>query len=110
MSDQKNRPAETLRDGNLKAAIWENIHEDRTTHTVQFRRAYRGSDGQLRETDTFFGNDLLRLSRLAEKSYDALGRLRDNSREQTREKAREETPRRSRSRDRDRERDQDRDR
>ncbi|ARE41698.1 hypothetical protein RGUI_3557 [Rhodovulum sp. P5] len=94
MSNQKNRPVDTLRDGNLKASIWENTREDRTTHSVQFRRSYRDQEGQLRDTDSFFGADLLRLSRLAEQSYDRVRGLREAQHEQ-------EPPRRSRTRDRD---------
>ena len=98
MSDPTNRPAETLRDGNLKATIWENSHEDRVTHTVQFRRSYRGSDGQMRETDSFFGNGLLRIANLASESYKSIRDLREKDRNQSQEGA----PRRSRSRDQDR--------
>ena len=57
MSDQKNRPVETLRDGNLKAAIWENEREDKTMQNVQFRKSYRDQDGQYRDTDSFGSND-----------------------------------------------------
>lgn len=97
MSDQKNRPVETLRDGNLKAAIWENEREDKTMQNVQFRKSYRDQDGQYRDTDSFGSNDLLRLSRLAEQSYDRIKAMREAAREQ-------EPKERSRSRDRDRDR------
>lgn len=76
MSDQKNRPVETLRDGNLKATVWENTRDEKLMHSVQFRRSYRDQEGQYRDTDSFSGNDLLRLSRLADQSYDVLTRLR----------------------------------
>lgn len=97
MSDQKNRPIETLRDGALKAAIWENVREDKTMHSVQFRRSYRDQDGQIRDTDSFAGADLLRLARLAEQSYDRMRELRSASREQ-------EPQGRTHSRGKDRER------
>jgi len=97
MSDQKNRPVETLRDGNLKASIWENVKDDKTLHSVQFRRSYRDQDGQFRDTDSFAGHDLLRLSRLAGQSYDALSRLRQEQRDGPKAK-------RTRARDQDRER------
>ncbi len=99
MDDDKNRPAETLRDGNIKASIWENTREDKVTRSVQFRRSYRDQDGQYRDTDSFFGPDLLRLARLAEQSYDRLNRLREDTREQV-----EPKPARSRARDREPER------
>ncbi|MBO4168854.1 hypothetical protein [Cereibacter azotoformans] len=76
MSDEKNRPVQTFRDGNLKVAIWENTREDKTAYSVQFRRSYRDPDGQPREADTYYAGDLLRLSRLATQSYDRIGELR----------------------------------
>ena len=93
MTDQKNRPVDTLRDGNLKAAIWENEREDYTAHSVQFRRSYRDKEGQLRDTDSFAKGELLRLARLAEQSYDRIGKLREAARENN-------PPERSRARDR----------
>jgi len=80
MSEQKNRPAQTLRDGNIKATVWENIRDEKVMHSVQFRRSYRDQEGQYRDTDSFSSNDLLRLSRLAGQTYDALTRLRNELR------------------------------
>jgi len=76
MSDSRKQPVETLRDGNLKASIWENKRDENVMHSVQFRRTYRDQEGEFRDTDSFSGNDLLRLSRLAGQSYDTLTRLR----------------------------------
>lgn len=95
MSDQKNRPVETLRDGNIKASIWENTRNENTIHSVQFRKSYRDKEGQYRDTDSFSGNDLLRLSRLAGQSYDALTRLRVD-------RQKEPAPRDRKRRDQDR--------
>ncbi|UWQ31648.1 hypothetical protein K3555_13705 [Leisingera sp. M527] len=100
--DQKTRPVETLRDGNIKASVWENTRDGKTNHNVQFRRSYRGEDGQYRDTDSFAANDLLRLSRLAEHSYDAVSRLREHQREGQPRDGQEN--RRTRGRDRDRDR------
>lgn len=97
MSEDRNRPIETLRDGALKASIWENTRDGSASHSVQFRRSYRDQDGQLRDSDSFFGADLLRLAHLATQSHDRLNRLREQSREAS-------EPKRSRTRDHDRER------
>lgn len=99
MTEDRNRPVETLRDGNLKASIWENVQGDRTSHSVQFRRAYRDQDGQLRDSDSFFAADLLRLAHLAAQSHDRLNRLREQSREAPQDR---DAGQRSRSRDDDR--------
>lgn len=96
MSEDKNRPLETLRDGSVKASIWENQREGGTTRSVQFRRSYEGAEGQLRDTDSFSGTDLLRLQRLAGHAYDRLNQLRQNDRQSSPEAER------PRARDRDR--------
>lgn len=101
MSDPKNRPVETLRDGSLKASIWENERENGSVHGVQFRKSYRDQEGQYRDTDSFTSNDLLRLSRLAEQSYDRIKAIREAARQQ-------ETKERPHTRDRDRDRDRER--
>lgn len=100
MSEDRNRPLETLRDGNLKAAIWENTRDDKTSHSVQFRRSFRDQDGQLRDSDSFSGADLLRLARLAQQSYDRLALFRERGREA-------EAPERRKDRERSRDRDRD---
>ena len=97
MSEKKNMPLEVLRDGNLKCSIWKNTYGERTIHSVQFRRTYQDKDGNYRDTDSFSKQDLLRLSRLAGQSYDALNRLREEARDRTNKP-------RSRNRDRGHER------
>ena len=99
MSDQSNGPVDRLRDGNLSASIWENTHEGRTVHNVQFQRSYRAADGQMQNASTFGHNDLLRLSRLAERSYERTRELREAQRQEQ-----QPQERRTRQRDRDRER------
>jgi len=75
MSEDRNRPLEILRDGALRASIWENSRDGQTSHSVQFRRSYRDQGGQVRDTDSFFAADLLRLAHLATQSHDRLNRL-----------------------------------
>ncbi|MGH1416378.1 MAG: hypothetical protein ACRBB0_23010, partial [Pelagimonas sp.] len=45
--DHTNRPAETLREGALKAAIWRNESETGAYHTVTVARTYKDKDGNL---------------------------------------------------------------
>lgn len=80
MSDPK-KPVDHLRDGQLKAAIWENQSEKGTFHSVTFAKNYRDNEGNIKDTNRFSGTDLLKLSRLAEQSYDRTQELsRDASR------------------------------
>lgn len=86
MSEPRKQPVETLRDGNLKASVWENKRDENVMHSVQFRRSYRDQEGQYRDTDSFSGSDLLRLSKLAERSYEAIRERRSQTRENTRQR------------------------
>nr|WP_319517142.1 hypothetical protein [uncultured Cohaesibacter sp.] len=99
MSDDVKRPVDKLNDGNLKASIWENESEKGTFHSVSFARTYRDKDGNLADTNHFSKNDLLKLSRLAEKSYDNVRERQSRAyAEQQRSKARNNTPERGRDR------------
>ncbi|MEM6385294.1 MAG: hypothetical protein AAF718_03560 [Pseudomonadota bacterium] len=90
MSEQKkNHPIETLRDGNLKAAVFENARENGTQHNVSFARLYQDREGQTREAQSFSGSDLLRLSKLAERSYEAIRERRSQARQETRARDRD---------------------
>lgn len=75
MSDIK-KPIETLRDGSVKAAIWENDSEKGKFHSVTFSRTYRDKEGNYANSSRFSGADLLKLSKIAEQSYDAVQQYR----------------------------------
>jgi hypothetical protein len=74
-NNPKQRPVETLRDGAIKAAIWKNDSENGAFHGVTFSRTYRSGSGDLQDTNSFSGTQLLRLARLAEKAYDRAAKL-----------------------------------
>ena len=81
MSKQtKSRPVETLRDGAMKAAIWRNESENGAFFNVTFARTYKDDKGELRDTESFSGSQLLRLARLAEKAYDRTSELTKTAR------------------------------
>lgn len=63
------RPADTLRDGSLKATIWENRGENGTYYTTTLARTYEDKNGKLRDTNSFGGTDLLRVAELARDAY-----------------------------------------
>lgn len=71
----KQRPAETLRDGAIKAAIWKNESEKGDFFAVTFSRTYKDSDGNLQDTESFSGTQLLLLARLADQAYNRTSKL-----------------------------------
>jgi hypothetical protein len=79
-SQTKNPPVETLRDGAIKAAIWRNESENGVFFGVTFARTYKNGEGNLQDTDSYSGSQLLRLARLAEKAYDRAAKLTKEAR------------------------------
>lgn len=73
-----NKPLETIRDGNLKAVIWENDGENGPFLNVSFAKTYRDEKGQYRDTTGFTGTETLRIAELARTAY---GRTRELNRE-----------------------------
>ena len=82
---QGNRPAQTLRDGPLKAVIWENEGEKGPYFSTTLAKTYEDRDGNLRDTHSFSGSDLLRVAELARQAYTASNELRQ-ARNQTPER------------------------
>lgn len=72
---QQQRPVETIRDGAIKAAIWRNEGEKGAFFSVTVARTYKGEDGELHDSDSFSGTQLLQLARVLGKAYDRAGRL-----------------------------------
>jgi hypothetical protein len=83
--NNKHRPAETLRDGNIKATIWRNFGEKGAYYRTQFSRSYKDLNGNYHETSTFNGADILKIGRLAERAYDIEQKLRQQDREAQKE-------------------------
>ncbi|MEM8985430.1 MAG: hypothetical protein AAGC95_01795 [Pseudomonadota bacterium] len=69
-------PADTLRDGALKATIWENHGENGSYFTTTLARTYEDKNGKLRDTHSFGGTDLLRVAELARSAYGRSNELR----------------------------------
>ena len=72
----KTPPVQTLRDGKLKAVIWKNPKENGFFYSVDLVRSYQDEAENWKDTHSFSGADLLRISRLAEKAYDRIAELR----------------------------------
>ena len=107
--DQKKTPAQTLRENNLSASIWENQHDNGVNYNTTFSRSYQDQEGKWQNTNSFGERDLLNLANLAGRSHDAVRELRERERDVQRETeaAARETDRnktRSRNRYQDRER------
>jgi hypothetical protein len=80
-NETKTRPVETLRDGEIKAAIWKNESENGPFHSVTFARTFKSDKDEYQDSDSFSGSQLLRLARLAEKAYDRTRKLTKAARE-----------------------------
>lgn len=70
-----NKPAEELRIGLCRAALWANDHDGRTRHNVSFSRLYRNEEGEWRSTGSFGRDDLLVLAKLADRAHDRIFEL-----------------------------------
>lgn len=64
----KNKPLQTLRDGAIKASIWQNASEKGPFYSVEFSRTYKTGE-VFKDSGSFSGSDLLKISRLAEAAY-----------------------------------------
>jgi hypothetical protein len=73
---QKNPPLEVLRDGSLKATIWENAGENGPYFTTTFARTYQANDGSLKDSHSFSGSELLRVAELARQAYATVSAFR----------------------------------
>ena len=80
MATNNNKPALTLRDGALKATIWRHVKEDSVRYSVTLARTYQDQGEQFGETNSFSGSELLKIARLAQKAYDAVGELKQKDR------------------------------
>lgn len=67
--DARNRPAETLREGTLKATIWRNESESGPFHTVSLARTYKDGEGELRDSASFRAKDMLPLAELTRQAH-----------------------------------------
>lgn len=73
------KPAITLRDGAIKAAIWRNEKEDGAFYSVTFSRTYKNGEGKYADANSFSGAELLRLAQLATKAYEHAHGLREQA-------------------------------
>lgn len=64
------RPIHKIRDGLIKATIWENSGQDgRVFYSVDLRRSYTDGNGEWKETTSLSGSDVLRGANLLQRAY-----------------------------------------
>jgi hypothetical protein len=68
-------PAEQVRIGRLKAAIWKNEGANGAFYNVTFQRSYRTEDGKWENTASFGRDDLLVLAKIADAAHSRILRL-----------------------------------
>lgn len=77
MTDKKKTPLIKLKDGGLCLSIWENIIEDGTVrHSISFEKNFKPEGKDWQKTYSYAEYDLLRISRLFIKAYDAISDLK----------------------------------
>ncbi|MEO1597606.1 MAG: hypothetical protein AAFR78_03550 [Planctomycetota bacterium] len=81
MTTNQNQPVKKINDGRITAAIWKNFGEKGTFYSVTITRSFKDEQGNWKDTDSFSGTDLLKVSRLSLKAYDAIEELRASDRD-----------------------------
>jgi hypothetical protein len=77
-----NGPADVLRDGNIKATIWKNERENGPSYNTTFARTWQDESGAYRDSHSFSGTELLRVSELARGAYARTNELRHEHRQE----------------------------
>ena len=77
---ESNGPADVLRDGNIKATIWKNERENGPSFSTVFARTWQDEEGGYRDSHSFSGTELLRVSELARGAYTRTIELRQEHR------------------------------
>lgn len=79
---ESNGPADVLRDGNIKATIWKNERENGPSYNTTFARTWQDEQGAYRDSHSFSGTELLRVSELARGAYARTNELRQEHRQE----------------------------
>ena len=79
MTEAKNKPIDTIRDGSLSAVIWANASEKGMRYSVELVRGYKDSNDQWKNTSYFSNGEILRGSRLLNLAYNRISELRKES-------------------------------
>jgi hypothetical protein len=80
MSDNK-KPAAKVTLHPVSAAIWRNQNPKGSFYSVTFERSYKDEAGNWKASDSFNGNDLLLLAKVADLAHSEIHKLRANDRQ-----------------------------
>ncbi|MEM0987337.1 MAG: hypothetical protein AAGK00_00550 [Pseudomonadota bacterium] len=78
----RQRPIETLRDGRISAAIWQNPGEHGPIYNATLSYSYQDKEGKWRDTQSIPGHELLKAANLAQSAYASVARLKEQDRAQ----------------------------
>jgi hypothetical protein len=74
MSQDKSKPIKNFRSGNIQASIWRNeVDKDGQTvvrHSVRIQKQFRDDDGDYKESNYYFRDDIPKLILVAQKAFE----------------------------------------
>lgn len=79
MTNESNKPTDTIRDGSMKAVIWGNPTKNGTRYSVELVRSYKDEAGKWHDTSYLSNGEMLRGARLLSLAYDRVLVLRAKS-------------------------------
>lgn len=79
---ESNKPETVLRDGNLKATVWKNEGENGDYYSTTLSRTWQDEEGNYRDSHSFSGAELLRVSELARGAYARTNELRQEQQQE----------------------------
>ena len=91
MTDQStpNAPVEVIRDGALKATIWQNKGENGPFFSTTLSKTFE-QNGSLQDGNSFGSGDLLRISELSRRAYATIGKFREAAKHHGKETSKKE--------------------
>jgi hypothetical protein len=82
MTDTNKKPAAKVTLYPITAAVWRNeSKEGDTFYSVTFERSYRDSDGNWKSSNSFNGDDLLLLAKVADLAHTECSKLKSADRQ-----------------------------
>lgn len=76
------KPVFKLKDGLVKASVWENPSDKGVFHSVSIVRSYTDGNGEWKETTSLSGSDILRAANLLQQAYNWILTERDGTGQQ----------------------------
>lgn len=67
-----NKPFQNFRDGTVELTVWKNKKEDNVFYSTTVSNSYKGDDGEWSTSHYFAPNELLKVSQLIDRAYQAI--------------------------------------